>query len=275
MTSLITSKEIPYTNIITQDVTMTNVNKKSYSFQHKQLDLKDWIINKNFIDGAHMVLGPTRSGKTTFSKLLLFCVQRYKSELNMRFVIFAGSGKDVCKSIKKANDFFVTNKIREPVQIDTMEELIDLFADIKIGHNDDTTPNHHYLILFDDCYAMLADKKYSNFFGEFASNHRQYNISVIYNIQQLQCIPATIKTNISSLSFVGAIPENQARKIYDNSGFPQSFGTFKVFNDFVQDRKELFYSDRCVIVNINEKPIYTYTVQKSIVNAMSLPKQMR
>lgn len=245
-------------------ITISKVTKRSYSFLHQHVDIKQWITSSNFKNGAHLVLGPTRSGKTTFSALLLFAIRKY--DPYVKLIIVTGS-ESIIKTIDNGNTFF-PNKISDYVRYSTIEQLTDLYTDIKIKA--ETSPNRHYLVFFDDCYAEIQDKRYLKFFSDFSAKHRQYKITSIYNVQQLQNIPTIIKSNLASFSFTGNFNEKQAKTIYEYSGFGQVFNPVKMFSDFtVHDRGDIFNTPRCVLINTWDKLIKTYTVPTELANVLT------
>ena len=79
--------------------------KKDATIKVKKMDPSIWVKSPLFLNGAHMILGPTRSGKTTLCALLLYVMcQNNIGGCSMNIIILATtqSVKDYINKMKVA-----------------------------------------------------------------------------------------------------------------------------------------------------------------------------
>ena len=234
--------------------------------------IKDWIKSDNFINGSHLVLGPTRCGKTTFVTMLLFAATRYNKQFNMKYILITmtDSADDM---IQRANEFFPDN-IDNIIILKSMADLQEQFNDIKTRYQE--FENTRYVFYFDDCLSFITDKTYIRFITEFSANHRQYNITALYNLQQIQSTPTVIRSNFASVSLLGKISNNASSIVFKScNNIDNVFDGSLDFCKFMAKKSKIFGSDRSIVVFKNEGDscLYSYIVNGSLAKFLAKKKK--
>ena len=249
----------------TERVTLINraTNKPFNSFECKHLDPLEWVAEDNFYKGSHLIIGPTRSGKTTFSSAVIAAVLIKRPET--KIILFSNSrgasaGLELVAGI-------LSEQISVVYCVD-IDRVAEQFGDIKHRYTRDSTDD--YLFYFDDCLSALVDKKNVGFFTEFCSNHRQFSITAMFNMQRLQNTPCVLRDNLSSASVVGEITESTVRLLYDlPCGASTAISCFATFKAFLHSRSRLLKDkdSRLVLVFRKTNICYKYVVPRELLHA--------
>jgi len=244
-------------------VTLINrsTNKPFNSFECQHLDPLAWVKEDNFYKGSHLIIGPTRSGKTSFSSTILAAVLLVRPET--KIILFSNSRGASAGLELVAGMLTEQISVVYCVDIDRVEEQ---FSDLKHRYTRDTKDD--YLFYFDDCLSALVDKRNVGFFTEFCSNHRQFNITAMFNMQRLQNTPCVLRDNLSSASVVGEITESTIRLLYDlPCGASTAIPCFATFKAFLHSRSRLLRDKNARLVLIFRKSLacYKYVVPKELL----------
>ena len=277
---------------------------KDATIKVKKMDPSIFVKSPLFLNGAHMILGPTRSGKTTLCALLLYVMcQNNIGGCSMNIIILATtqSVKDYINKMKVALSLDM-----DVVTVSDMTALFDLYIDIGNRNKNrksevpvDTqqaTPNAtgesttqpstppqqmpppKYIFIFDDCMSMITNKSNLPFFTEFCSNHRQFNITAIYNVQQYLHSPTILRDNLFSLSIVGSHNKSTLTAIFTGSvGVNNIFDEYSNFAYFMQHQNTIFTNKaERLIISFRQQDdlLYTYVVPKVCDGIVETPNSI-
>ena len=225
----------------------------------ENLNLLEYVKSDACLNGGHVVFGKSGSGKTLFTLLAIIALIKNNPEISFAIVMLTKSSSAMSKfnamqSLMKIN---LSNKILEYKSIDELKDFYDKLRkqarkkltdpstleplDI-VDEHVVITPPSHYIFCIDDCLDELVSPKNTEFFTQFTSNHRHFNITVFYTLQQVAKISLTLKNNTRAVYLVGSFSQYELQAIHRGTLVADTISNFSDFKKFM-GKKSAYIKD--------------------------------
>ncbi len=194
---------------------MVDVNSNKEVLECKFLNIEEKIKGRQFLNKLHFFYGETNSGKSTLLSLMVHTsVKHYLPSLNgnMRVINYYGSidAKLVTEIVinrileKYKNYPWINNFIFDEVNLtEQSDAVLDNWDELLLNMKENKNNPMQQIWIFDDMLSFLIDVKKRKLLTDILSKFRQFNITLLFLVQQITSLPTLMRTSIHTLYLCG------------------------------------------------------------------------